>query len=66
MLYLWYDALGGEGARHREEIDQFLEAAKTDRIAVPELSYQELIARLANEYRTSHKRYVEYVTSRYL
>jgi len=66
LLYLWYDAIGSEGAKHREEISEFLETAKTDGIAIHELSYQELIIRLANEYRASRKEYVEYVTGRYL
>jgi len=66
LLYLWYDAIGNEGTKHREEISEFLETAKADGIAIHELSYQELIIRLANEYRASHKEYVEYVTGRYL
>lgn len=66
LLYLWYDALGSEGAKHREEIYKFLETAKSDEIAIHELSYQELITRLANEYRASHKEYIEYITRRYL
>ena len=66
LLYLWYDALGTEGAKHREDIYEFLEIAKSDDIAIHELSYQELIARLASEYRVSHREYIEYITSRYL
>lgn len=66
LLYLWYDAIGSEGAKHREEINEFIETTKTDGIAIHELSYQELIIRLANEYRASHKEYIEYITSRYL
>jgi hypothetical protein len=66
LLYLWYDALGREGAKHREEIHGFLEVAKSDDIAIHELSYQELFARLADNYRISDKKYIEYITSRYL
>ena len=66
LLYLWYDALGGEGAKHREEIDEFLETARADGIKVHGLSYQELIIRLAERHRDTHKEYIEYVTSRYL
>lgn len=66
LLYLWYDAIGNEGAKHRGEINEFLEIAKADEIAIHELSYQDLIIRLANEYRDSHGAYVEYITSRYL
>jgi hypothetical protein len=66
LLYLWCDAMGIEGAQHREEIDEFLVTAKSDGIAIHALSYQELIVRLASEYRVSHKEYIEYITSRYL
>jgi hypothetical protein len=63
---LWYDTLGYEGWEHREEISKFLEVAKSDGIAIHELSYQELIARLADSYRGSHQEYIGYITSRYL
>ncbi len=66
LLYLWYDALGSEGARHQEEIQQFLETANADGIAVHELSYQKLIAWLAEHYRATHRHYIEYITDRYL
>ncbi len=66
LLYLWYDAFGTEGAKHREEIKKFVETAKLDGIALHEMSYQELIVRLASEHRASHKKYIEYITSRYL
>jgi hypothetical protein len=63
---LWYDALGSEGAIHRDEIIRFIEIAKADDIAMHEISYQELITRLAEEYRDSDEIYIEYLTSRYL
>ena len=66
LLYLWYDALGYEGAKHREEIYEFFEEAKADNIAIHELSYQELIAKLADEYREVHEEYIGYITNRYL
>ena len=66
LLYLWYDALGNEGAKHRAEVSEFIEVAKSDGIVIHGMSYQELIVRLANSYRVSHKKYVEYITSRYL
>ncbi len=66
LLYLWFDALGSEGAKHREEIDEFLGMVKADGIAIHGMSYQKLIIRLANEYRAFHKEYVEYITGRYL
>jgi hypothetical protein len=66
LLYLWYDALGNEGAKHRAEVSEFIEVAKSDGIVIHGMSYQELIVRLADNYRVSHKKYVEYITSRYL
>ncbi len=66
LLYLWYDALGNEGARHRAEIAEFVEVAKSDGVVIHGMSYQELIVRLADDYRVSHKKYIEYITSRYL
>ena len=66
LLYLWYDAPGSEGARHREEIGEFLKTTRADEIAVHAMSYQELIVRLAREYRGVHKEYIEYITGRYL
>ena len=66
LLYLWYDAPGSEGAKHREEVGEFLKTARADGIAVSAMSYQELIIRLAREYRSVHKEYIEYITGRYL
>ena len=66
MLYLWYDALGIEGADHRKEINHFLEIAKSDGIKIHELSYQDLIARLTNDGLDKHKRYIDYIANRYL
>lgn len=66
LLYLWYDALGNEGARHRAEISEFLEVAKSDGITIHGTSYQELIVRLADNYRPTHKKYIEYITRRYM
>jgi hypothetical protein len=66
LLYLWYDAFGYEGWRHRDEIARYMEVAKSDGIAFHELSYQELIARLADNYRTTHPEYIEYISGRYL
>jgi hypothetical protein len=66
LLYLWYDVLGEEGANHRKEIRNFSEIAKSDDIKFHELSYQELIVRLSNEYRSDHEKYINYITTRYL
>ena len=66
LLYLWYDALGTEGAKHREEADRFIAVAKQDDIKVHSQSYQELSIKIARDYRDSHQKYVEYITARYL
>lgn len=66
VLYLWYDVLGKEGAEHRDEIDAFMEIAKADGAHFSALSYQELIARLAEVYPQEHAEYVKYLTERYL
>ncbi len=66
LLYLWYDILGGEGKRHRDEVLKFSELAKTDGIKFHSLTYQELIVNLAMKLRAEHPDYIRYVTDRYL
>ncbi|MBW8011596.1 MAG: hypothetical protein FVQ83_10210 [Chloroflexi bacterium] len=66
LLYLWYDTLGGEGGKHNDEIIEFLEVAKSDNIMMHEISYQELILRMADNYRYTHNDYIEYISNRYL
>lgn len=66
LLYLWYDCMGDESAKHREEIEEFTRIAKADSIRFHSLSYQELIIKLSKEYRDSHSDYVHYISSRYL
>lgn len=66
LLYLWYDCLGYEGAKHRDEIEQFVNITKKDSINFHALSYQDLIVKLSNEYRSEHESYIKYISSRYL
>ncbi len=66
LLYLWYDVLGKEGAIHREEIEAFSEVVRSDGVKFHALSYQELILKLSNEYRTDHSKYIKYISDRYL
>ena len=66
LLYLWYDVLGEEGAIHRKEIEAFSEVTRSDGVKFHALSYQELIAKLSNEYRSRHEKYVKYISDRYL
>lgn len=66
LLYLWYDTLGAAGAKHREEIERFADVAKADEVLFHALSYQELIIRMAKDYRSDHSEYIEYISGRYL
>ena len=66
LLYLWYDVLGQEGAVHRNEIEIFSDIVRSDDIKFHAISYQELIAKLSNEYREQHGQYINYITDRYL
>ena len=66
LLYLWYDTIGVESAIHHNEINEFIEITKEDGINFHALSYQELIIRMANEHRAKHRKYVDYLSERYL
>jgi len=66
LLYLWYDVLGEEGAVHRKEIEDFSEMVRFDDVKFHALSYQELIVKLSNEYRSNHEKYIKYISDRYL
>jgi hypothetical protein len=66
LLYLWYDVVGEEGSRHRDEINQFAAIAKGDGVMFHSLSYQDLICGMANQLRSEHEAYISYLTERYL
>jgi len=66
LLYLWYDCLGREGAKHRDEIGEFTSVAKKDGIPFHALSYQELIIRLSGQFESEHRSYIKYISERYL
>lgn len=66
LLYLWYDVIGPEGTAHRAEIERFAAIVKQDNIDFRHITYQEVIVRLANNFREDHKDYVDYLTERYL
>ena len=66
LLYLWYDVLGEEGSVHRKEIKTFSEVVKSNGVKFHALSYQELIVKLSNEYKTEHGEYISYIRDRYL
>lgn len=66
LLYLWYDVLGEDGKRHRDEVAEFASVAKKDGIRFHSITYQELISKLAKDFRDSHGDYIQYLTERYL
>ena len=66
LLCLWYDAFGEGGATHRKEIEAFSKATRSDGIKFHSLTYQELITKLAEEYRSQPGKYIEYISGRYL
>ena len=66
LLYLWYDVLGEDGKRHRDEVSEFASVAKDDGIQFHSITYQELILKLAKNFRDSHGDYIQYLTERYL
>jgi len=66
LLYLWYDVPGEEGKCHRDEVTEFASVAKKDGTRFHSITYQELIAKMANNLRQSHCDYIRYMTERYL
>ena len=66
LLYLWYDALGADGASHRQEVELFSEIAKQDGIRFHNMTYQGLIVRMQKHLSGEHAEYVNYLASRYL
>lgn len=66
LMYLWYDVVGKEGNRHRDEVNRFAAIAKGDGVMFHSLSYQELICKMASQLRSKHEAYIRYLTERYL
>ena len=64
LWYLWYDVGGEVGAIHRQEITEFARCVDPE-LGFREISYQELIARLATECSPGDSAYIEYLSSRY-
>jgi len=64
LLYLWYDALGEAGYKHRKEIKEFNDKVNSDGVKFHDTTYQELIQCLT-KHRTDHSDYVSYLTERY-
>ncbi len=65
LLYLWYDVLGNDGSKHRAEVGDFTEIAKSDGINFHAMTYQELINILDRRHRAEHPEYIKYLTERY-
>lgn len=65
LLYLWYDALGEPGFKHRQEVDEFADVVRSDGVVFHNTTYQDLIVGLAR-HRNKHEEYVKYLTDRYL
>jgi hypothetical protein len=66
LLYLWYDVFGNEGAVHRKEIENFSKFTSSDGVKFHSMTYQELIVKLAKDYRADHPEYIKYLSERYL
>ena len=66
LLYLWYDTIGPESAKHHKEIEEFIKITKTDGLYFHAMSYQDLIIKLTKNYRDLHRDYIDYITGRYL
>ena len=66
LLYLWYDTIGPESAKHHKEIEEFIKITKTDGIYFHAMSYQDLIIKLAKKYQNTHRDYIDYISGRYL
>jgi len=66
LLYLWYDTIGPESAKHHKEINEFTKITKEDGIHYHAMSYQDLIIKLTKDYRKIHRDYIDYISGRYL
>jgi len=66
LLYLWYDTIGPESAKHHKEIEEFTKITKADGVYFHAMSYQDLIIKLTKNYRDTHRDYIDYINERYL
>ena len=66
LCYLYYDTPGDEGAEHRDEIKKFECIIKKDGVRFLSVSYQDVLARLAERNRPRHRHYIDFITDRYL
>ena len=66
LLYLWYDAPGLDGCKHRKEIEKFTKYMKADNIKFSHITYQEVIRNLVKHHYKTNEKYLNYLSSRYL
>lgn len=66
LLYLWYDVLGEDGIRHKNEIEEFAKIAENDFINFREISIQKLITKLVRDFYKGNEAYCDYLAERYL
>jgi hypothetical protein len=73
LLYLYYAVAGRAGAKHADEVDEFLAVARKDGVKVSALTYQDVIVHLLRDNRVlsessrgGHTAYLNYVAERYL
>jgi hypothetical protein len=65
LVYLWFDAAGPSGRRHREEAAIFAGRARADGVAFIPLSCQQLWRRLAPVPAADHRPWLDYLRERY-
>ena len=66
LCYLYYDAPGDEGPEHRADIKKFEAVVRGDGVRFSSVSYQDVLARLAERNRPCHRDYTDFITDRYL
>lgn len=73
LLYLYYAVPGRAGAKHANEVDDFLALARKDGVEVSALTYEDVIGRLLTSNRLlpessrgEHDAHLNYVAERYL
>jgi len=66
LIYLWYDAPFDDGYEHRREIERFSDIVNADGISFKALTFQEVILRLTEIHWPEHRKYIDYLTERYL
>ena len=66
LCYLYYDTPGDESVEHRADIKKFEAVIKGDGVRFLSVSYQDVLAKLAEWNRPRHRRYIDFITDRYL